>query len=86
MEVAYKQASLSMTAVDFNENLFQQFMSKNPVLEFHVISRDQYLCKSKADKEQLVLQYYNKMKMGEKITFNICHCLLRFLLRYFFVF
>ena len=30
-EIADKQASSSMTIVDFDENLFQQFMSKNPV-------------------------------------------------------
>ena len=75
-----------MTVADLNENLFQQFMSKNPVWEFHCISRDEYLHRSKADKEQLVLQYYNKVKMGEQITFNIFYFLLRFLLRCLFVF
>ena len=39
--------------------------------DFLCISRDEYLCKSKADKEQFVLQNYNKIKMGEQITFNI---------------
>ena len=34
-------------------------MNKNPVWDFHCISRDEYLCKSKADKQQLVLHYYN---------------------------
>ena len=36
---------------------------------------DEYSYKSKADKEKLVLQYYNKIKMGEQITFNIFYCL-----------
>ena len=61
-------------------------MSKNPVWDFHTISRDDYLRKSKADKEQLVLNYYNQMKMDEQIKFNIFDCLLRCLLRCLFVF
>ena len=44
-------------------------MIKNPVWDFHCISRDEYLRKSKAEKEQLVLQYYNKMEMGEQLHF-----------------
>ena len=86
MEVADQQASSAMSVADFHENLFQQFMNKNPVWDFHCISRDEYLHKSQADKEQLVLQYYNKMKIGEQITFNIFYCLLTFLLRCLFVF
>ena len=56
LEVADKQGSLSMTIAIFDENLFQQFMRKNPVWNFYAISRDNYLCKSKADKEQLLLK------------------------------
>ena len=59
LEVAYQQASSAMSVADFDENLFQQFESKNSVCDFHSISGDDYLCKSKADKEQLVLKYYN---------------------------
>ena len=55
LDVADKQASLSMTVAIFDENLFQQFMRKNPVWSFHAISRDDYLRKSKADKEQFLL-------------------------------
>ena len=29
---------------------------------------DDYLRRSKGDKEQLLLKYYNQMKMGEQIT------------------
>ena len=57
LEVADQQASpaVSTTSVeDLDENLFQQFMSKNPFCDFHCISRDSYLCKSKTGKEQLV--------------------------------
>ena len=72
MKVADQQASSAMSVADFDNSLFQQFMNKNPVWDFHCRSRsrDEYLRKSKADKEQLVLRYYNKMKMGEQITFN----------------
>ena len=55
MEVADPQASSDMPVADFDEKLFQQFMSKHPVWDFYSLSRDDYLRKSKADKEQLVL-------------------------------
>ena len=69
MEVADQQASSSMAAADFNENLFQQFMGKNSVWDFHAISRDDYLRKSKADKEQLLLNYYKLMKIDEQYIY-----------------
>ena len=37
-------------------------MSKNPAWDFNASSRDADLRKSKAHKEQLVLQYHNKIK------------------------
>ena len=70
MKVADLQASQSnsaTSAADFDENLFQQFMLKNPVWDFHFITRDEYLQRSRADKEQLLLKYYNQMKMWEQI-------------------
>ena len=70
MKVADLQASQSnsaTSAADFDENLFQQFMLKNPVWDFHCISRDEYLQRSRVDKEQLLLKYYNQMKVGEQI-------------------
>ena len=80
LEVANQQASSAMPVADSDENSLQQFLSKNPVWDFHAISTDDYLCKGKADKEQLVFNYYNQMKMGEQISFNIFYCL-RCLLR-----
>ena len=70
MKVADLQASQynsATSAADFDEDIFQQFMLKNPVWDFHCISRDEYLQRSRADKEQLLLKYYNQMKMGEQI-------------------
>ena len=70
LKVADLQASQSNSAIsaaDCDENLFQQFMLKNPVLDFHGISRDEYLQTSKSDKEKRLLQYYNNMQKGEQI-------------------
>ena len=70
LEVADLQASQSNSATsvaNFNENLFQQFMLKNLVWDFHCISRDEYLQRSKADKEKLLLKYDNNMQKGEQI-------------------
>ena len=75
LEVADKQASPSMTVADFDENLFQEFLSGTPVWDFCAISKDDCLRKSKADKEQLLLNYYKQMKIGEKCIF--CCLLLR---------
>ena len=70
LEVADQQASQSnsaTSAADFDEHLFQQFMIKDPVWDFHCISRDEYLQTSKGDKEEFLLKYYNQMKLGEQI-------------------
>ena len=70
LDVADQQASQSnsaTSAADFDQNLFQEFMIKNPVWDFHCISRDEYLQTSKSDKEKYLLKYYNQMKTGVKI-------------------
>ena len=70
LEVAHLQASQSnsaTSAADFDENLFQQFILKIPVWDFHCISRNEYLERSKADKEKLLLKCYNNMQKGEQI-------------------
>ena len=70
LEVADQQASQSnsaTSAADFDQNLFQEFMIKNPVWDFHCISRDEYLQTSKSDKEKYLLKYYNQMKTGVQI-------------------
>ena len=70
LDVADQQASQSnsaTSAADFDENLFQEFMIKNPVWDFHCISRDEYLQTSKSDKEKYLLKYYNQMKTGVQI-------------------
>ena len=70
LDVADQQASQSnsaTSAADFDQNLFQEFMIKNPVWDFHCISRDECLQTSKSDKEKYLLKYYNQMKTGVQI-------------------
>ena len=70
LEVADLQASQynsASSAAYFDQNLFQQFMLKNLIWDFYSISRDDYLQKSKADKKQRLLNYYNNMQKSEQI-------------------
>ena len=55
------QSNSATSAPDFDENLFQQFMLKNPVWDFHCISSNGYLQRSKIDKGHLLLKYYINM-------------------------
>ena len=74
LESVDKQAFLACSVsslTDFDQNLFQQFIQKNPVYDFHGVSREEYVHKSKAEKEQLVLSYYNLMVNGEQFTFQL---------------
>ena len=44
-------------------------MLKNPVWDFHGVSKENYLAKSKAEREHLVLTYYNSMVNGDQLHF-----------------
>ena len=69
LEVAEKWASNQTSScqnLEFDEKLFQQFMSKNPLWDFHCITQEEYLQKSKFEKKQLLSSYYLQMKNGEK--------------------
>ena len=84
LESVDKQASLACSVFslkDFNQNLLQQFLQKNPLWDFHGVSRGDYLHKSKAEKEQLVLSYYNSIINGDKFAFHLSflRCFLNFL-------
>ena len=52
--------------LEFDEKLFQQFMSKNSLWDFHCITQEEYLQKCKFEKEQLLSSYYLQMKNGEE--------------------
>ena len=68
LKVADKQAynQTSSQNFEFDENLFQQFMSKNPLWDYHCMAQEEYLQKTKSEKEQLLSTYYIHMKKGEK--------------------
>ena len=51
----------------FDENLFQKFLSKNTVLDFHSMSREEYIAKSHSEKESLVVKYCNDMVKGKSL-------------------
>ena len=61
VDLQASQSNSITSAPHFDENLFQQFLLKNLVWDFHCISRDGYLQRSKIDKEHLLLKYYINM-------------------------
>ena len=44
-------------------------MLKNSSWDFHGVSREDYLAKSMAEREQLFLTYYDSMLNGEQLHF-----------------
>ena len=68
LKVADKQAynQTSSQNFEFDENLFQQFMSKNSLQDYHCMTQEEYLQKTKSEKEQLLSSYYNHMENSEK--------------------
>ena len=68
LQVAEKQAynQRSSQNFEFDENLFQPFMSKNPLQDYHCMTQEEHLQKTKSENEQLLSTYYINMKNGEK--------------------
>lgn len=58
-------ASSSTHEDKIDEQLFQRFMLKNPIWDFHSLTREQYLALSKENKVELIKSYDNSMKNGE---------------------
>ena len=69
---ASSAASTAAAEEQLDEALFQQFMSKNPVWDFHSLSKEQYMAKGRDDKLALTRQYYYEMKNGEQRSFLFC--------------
>ena len=73
LEFVNQQASSAKTNTvveeQFDEGLFQQFMSKNPVWDCHSLTKKQYLAKSRDQKLELMKDYYYTMKNGEPLLF-----------------
>ena len=42
----------------FDEGLFQQFMAKSPIWDFHSLTKEQYLAKGRDQKLELMENYY----------------------------
>ena len=68
LQEAEKQASnqSSCQNLEFDKKLFQQFMYKNQLWDFHCITQEEYLQKTKSVKGQLLSSYYVQMKNGKK--------------------
>ena len=68
LQAGEKQASnqTSCQNLEFDEKRFQPFMSKNPLWHYHCMTKEEYLQKTKSEKEQLLSTYYIHMKNGEK--------------------
>ena len=52
--------------LEFEANRFQQFMPKNLLWDYHCMAQEEYLQKTKFEKEQLLSTYYLHIKNGEK--------------------
>ena len=71
MESANQQASLAVAAAEeqFDERMFQQFTEKNPIWDFHSLSKEEYVAKGREEKLLLIKRYYDDMKNGELLFF-----------------
>ena len=71
LESVDQQASSAVagTVVEeqFDEGLFQQFMAKNPIWDFHSLTKEQYVAKGRDDKIELMRKYYYEMKNGSTV-------------------
>ena len=80
LQVAEKQASnqSSCQTLEFDEKLFQKFMSKNTLWDFNCMTQEEYLQKTKSEKEQLLSSYYVQIKNSEKqcVKLFLSSCLL----------
>ena len=61
------QTSEVSNTQQMNEDLFKEFLSKNPVWDFDNISREEYIAKSNSEKESLIINYYNEMVKGKSL-------------------
>ena len=71
LESADHQASSAVAAAEeqFDERLFQQFMEKNPIWDFHSLSKEKYVSKGREEKLSLIKKYYHDMINGQLLLF-----------------
>ena len=76
LEAVDQQASSVVVGIapeeHFDEGLFQQLMARNPVWDFHSLSKEQYMAKGKEEKLSLLRQYYYEVKNGKRLDFYFC--------------
>ena len=59
------QTSEVSNTQQINEDLCDEFLSKNPVWDFHNISREEYIATSNSEKESVIINYYNELVKDE---------------------
>ena len=70
--VDHQASSAALNTADeeqFDEGLFQEFLVKNPVWDFHSLTKDQYLAKGRDQKFELMKNYYYTKKNGQPLLF-----------------
>ena len=74
LESVDQQASSAVAGAvveeQFDEGLFQQFMAKIPIWDFHSLTMEQYIAKGRDDKIRLMRKYYYEIKNGEHCLFS----------------
>ena len=61
------QTSEVSNTQQINEDLCDEFLSKNPGWDFHNISREEYIAKSNSEKESHIINYYNELVKGKSL-------------------
>ena len=75
-ETVDQQASVAVVYAEaeeqFDDRQFQQFVARNPVWDFHSLSKEQNMAKGKEEKLSHIGKYYYEMKNGERLDFYFC--------------
>ena len=75
LESVDQQASSAVAGAtveeQFDEGLFHQFMTKNPIWDFYSLTREQYVAKGRDDKLALMKKCYYDMKNDELLLFFV---------------
>ena len=73
LESVSQQASSTVTVAEgqFDERLFQQFVEKHLIWDFHSLDKEEYVAKGRDDKLALMRKCYYDMKNGEILLFFV---------------
>ena len=65
MSLIEQTSSDDVTSVSqINSNTMQEFLKKIPIWDFFEIGKGEFTSKSEADKEELIIRYYNALQSG----------------------